>query len=282
MGRGKLTPQDHPTDRRRIDELEENFQPKSMRRFKSDPSVKVLHNTELVVVDDGTIRYLAFRLDNELIRVGGVVIEGTENQIITTDLDVITTNVAAPQDIAPISGPTFAELTLTDLTAERLVASDADSTLVSVPDLTVWIAGTPDEITVADDGDGTLTLSLVGGGEVTRYMPFTIWNPRIVQEDDGEVCIWKAVPADLTISRLEVTLDASGNEVVGDLKYADTFIVLANPVVVNAFDTTSGVLDDSSITVGAVPSGKCLYLSFDSAPAIAITQMNVVITFTFD
>jgi hypothetical protein len=45
------------------------------------------------------------------------------------------------------------------LTASRLVASNASKELVS-SDLASWIAGTADEITVIDDGDGTVTLSL--------------------------------------------------------------------------------------------------------------------------
>jgi len=55
---------------------------------------------------------------------------------------------------------TFATITLTDLTATRLVQTDADKKLASVTDLTSWIAGTTDEVTITDDTDGTLTLSL--------------------------------------------------------------------------------------------------------------------------
>jgi len=77
-------------------------------------------------------------------------------------------------------------------------------------------------------------------------------------------------------------LDASGNEVLGDLKYADTFIGLAGAVVINDFDTTSGVRSDSSIDTADVPSGKTMYLSFDSAPNTAITQMCIDITFNYD
>lgn len=51
-------------------------------------------------------------------------------------------------------------LTLTDLTATRLVQSDASKALISVADLTAWIAGTTNQFIVADDGDGTLTGSL--------------------------------------------------------------------------------------------------------------------------
>lgn len=63
------------------------------------------------------------------------------------------------QELSSISEPTFAELTLTGLTASRLIASDADKQLEST-DLTDWVAGTANQIEVADDGDGSLTLSL--------------------------------------------------------------------------------------------------------------------------
>ena len=45
-------------------------------------------------------------------------------------------------------------------TASRLIAADSTQQLSSVSDLTSWIAGTANQITVTDDGDGTLTLSL--------------------------------------------------------------------------------------------------------------------------
>lgn len=115
-----------------------------------------------------------------------------------------------------------------------------------------------------------------------RHILVNGWNPNALQGDDNEISLWPEVDAALTISKLTVTLNASGNEVAGDLKYADTFIGLANAVVINAFDTTSGVLEDSSITVGAVPAGKCIYLSFDSAPNAVITQMSMDIAFTYD
>jgi len=54
--------------------------------------------------------------------------------------------------------PTFAGLTLTGLTPSRLVATDANSILIS-SDLNNWIAGTTNQINITDDGDGTITLS---------------------------------------------------------------------------------------------------------------------------
>lgn len=63
--------------------------------------------------------------------------------------------------LGPNATPTFAGLTLTGLTASRLMASDANKALSSVADLTSWIAGVADEINVTDDGDGTVTIGIV-------------------------------------------------------------------------------------------------------------------------
>jgi hypothetical protein len=53
----------------------------------------------------------------------------------------------------------FASLALTGLTATRLMATDANKTLASVANLALWVAGTSNRVTVANDGDGTITLS---------------------------------------------------------------------------------------------------------------------------
>lgn len=116
----------------------------------------------------------------------------------------------------------------------------------------------------------------------TSYILVKLNNPNDLQVTDNEQGVWDVTPAAMTISKITVSLDAAGNEVAGDLKYADTFIGLANPVVINAFDTTSGVLSDDSITSGSVPAGKAIYLAFDSSPASAITQMLMTIYFTWD
>ena len=57
------------------------------------------------------------------------------------------------------STPTFLGLTLTDLTASRIIASDSAKILESVSDLTSWVSGTANQVISTSDGDGTLTLS---------------------------------------------------------------------------------------------------------------------------
>jgi len=54
---------------------------------------------------------------------------------------------------------TLNDLTLNDLTASKLLSSDSSKVLTSVADLTAWIAGTINQVTVTDDEDGTITLS---------------------------------------------------------------------------------------------------------------------------
>lgn len=115
-----------------------------------------------------------------------------------------------------------------------------------------------------------------------KHLTFNIWNPNGVQGDDAEVCIVPLTSAALTITNIKITLNASGNEVIGDLKFADTFIGLGTPTVINVCDTTSGVLDDSAMADGTIESGKCIYFSFDSQPNAAITQMCVDISYSYD
>ena len=50
-------------------------------------------------------------------------------------------------------------LTFSDLTASRLIATNASKELVS-SDLNNWVAATADETTVTDDGDGTITIGI--------------------------------------------------------------------------------------------------------------------------
>jgi hypothetical protein len=63
------------------------------------------------------------------------------------------------QPVETTSVVTFAAVTGSNLTAARLMASDANKVMVSA-DLAAWVAGTANQITVTDDLDGSITLSL--------------------------------------------------------------------------------------------------------------------------
>jgi hypothetical protein len=86
-------------------------------------------------------------------------LSGTPNQIILTP-DGTRLVISTPQDIDENADVLFDSTALNDLTASRLVSSDQNKKLVSIAALSAWIAGTANQITVTDDGDGTITLSL--------------------------------------------------------------------------------------------------------------------------
>ena len=82
---------------------------------------------------------------------------GTTNQItVTNGAGSIT--LSTPQNLDTSADVTFDSITLDDLTATRLVATNGSKKLVS-SDLNNWVAGTSNQISVADDSDGTITLS---------------------------------------------------------------------------------------------------------------------------
>uniref|UniRef100_A0A6M3IFR7 Uncharacterized protein n=2 Tax=viral metagenome TaxID=1070528 RepID=A0A6M3IFR7_9ZZZZ len=78
------------------------------------------------------------------------------------------------QEVKTVSSPEFVTALLSGLSASKLIATDASNNLVST-DADTWIDGTADQITVSDDGDGSVTLGtptlLVDGtaGRVLRF-----------------------------------------------------------------------------------------------------------------
>lgn len=115
---------------------------------------------------------------------------------------------------------------------------------------------------------------------LNKAWDLVISNPHEVYGMDTQVFIGWALRA-MVITKIVINLDSNANDVAGDLKYADTFIGLANPVVINDFDTAAGVRTDTSISSGTVAEGKAIYLQFDSEPAEAINQMHVHIEWRY-
>jgi hypothetical protein len=73
-------------------------------------------------------------------------------------------NTFSKLSLGPESTPTFAglnldSLSISNLTASRLLYGDADKNVESVSDLTAWVAGTANRVTVSNDGDGSITIS---------------------------------------------------------------------------------------------------------------------------
>jgi len=94
-----------------------------------------------------------------------------------SSLSISGTTLNTIQAITTTSSPTFAGATLSGLTANRLVQSNGSSALASVSNLASWIAGTANQISVANDGDGSVTLSTpqsIGTGSSPTFAGLTI------------------------------------------------------------------------------------------------------------
>lgn len=64
------------------------------------------------------------------------------------------------KELGYTASPTFTGISLSDLTASLLLATDANKKFESVADLTAWIIqSSANQVVVTDNGDGTITLS---------------------------------------------------------------------------------------------------------------------------
>ena len=118
----------------------------------------------------------------------------------------------------------------------------------------------------------------------TKHYAFTVWDVNSVWSDDTQICIDPNTSGSITITEVEITLDADPTtELNWNLKWADAFIGLANATLIVACDTTAGVADiDSGFNDATVPAGKCIYMEFDAGPDEDTTQASVKVTWTYD
>lgn len=144
-------------------------------------------------------------------------IAGTSDQVTVTDDTDGTITLSLPQSIATSSSPTFTGLTLSGLTATRLVASDGSDVLVSTS-LNSWVAGTANQITVTDDLDGTITLSTpqdIGTGSSPSFTGLTVTGlsaSRLVSTNGSDALTSTDISSWIagTSNQITVTDDADG------------------------------------------------------------------------
>ena len=253
-----------PEDVKRVQEIEANLQPKSLNSYPANPSVKQLLDRQLALIDDGTEQYIVIRVGDKLKRINltdsgdFVQVEGdTMSGQLTSTVSGAPPYVVASGEVVEIlnvdqvdgfdmdqsvetdADVTFASLTLTDLTALRLTATDGSKVIVSVSALSAWIAGTVNQIVIADDGDGTITISTpqdihtgasptfvvatLSGLTASRLMAtdgakgtasvaaLTSWVAgtanQIAVTDDGDGTVTVSIPSDVTLENLTITGD---------------------------------------------------------------------------
>lgn len=112
---------------------------------------------------------------------------------------------------------------------------------------------------------------------------FNMSNPSVLQTSDNEWSIDVRTSAAITITRIDITMDADPTtEMDWDLKFADAFIGLANATLIVAMDTTNGAAAITSFTDATVPANKCIYISFGAAPDASATQVQVTVYWDYD
>lgn len=133
-----------------------------------------------------------------------------------------------------------------------------------------------------DFSSATMTFPARQSGNTHHYR-FNVWNPNAVYGDDTQICIDPNTAAAITVTKIEVTLDAAGNDINWNLKFADTFIGLANDTVIDEIDTSSGVTNiTSGFDDATVPANKCIYIEFDAEPSADILQACINIDWDYD
>ncbi len=245
--------------------------------------------TFAVPAGSGDVSKVGTPVDNQVgVWTGDGTIEGTTGLTYDGSNFQVTGDIGATA--ARITKGWFADLQVTNAIAGSITGNAA--TVTTNANLTGEVTSAGNAATIADSV--TVTGWALGASSATtltvtnnikdepKHMIFTIINPLATQTEDTQVCLWPSTPAAITITNIKITLDSATNQVAGDLKFADTFIDLGTPTVINVCDTTSGVLDDSAMADGTIPSGKAIYYQFDSAPDTAITQMSWDITWDYD
>ena len=138
---------------------------------------------------------------------------------------------------------------------------------------------------VTSDGLNTyITTPNLLDKRIVRTINGTISNPQAVYAQAASLPIIQADAA-LTITGIYIDTRQTAQEMAGDLKFADdqTIGTLANAIVIDVCDTTSGVFSaTSSFDDATVPSGKYIYYQFDASPNAAIKDFTLKITYTYD
>ena len=125
---------------------------------------------------------------------------------------------------------------------------------------------------------------IAGAVTHTEIKHFTAsFDPGAWYDSDTELFAFEVgddMPNGIIIDEWKVSCNVDPDvEMDLDLKYADDWINLANPVLIDVLDTTNGLSSedtDANINSGnPVPNGKCVYFSFGADPEGTATQLHI-------
>jgi len=112
---------------------------------------------------------------------------------------------------------------------------------------------------------------------------FNIRSPKLDYDSDPNISIDPNTTAALTITKVEITLDADPTtELNWNLYFADTYIAKANETLIGAIDTTSGIANITSFDDATIPAHKAVYIKHDAAPDTSTKEANVKIYWDYD
>lgn len=160
---------------------------------------------------------------------------------------------------------TLASAIVEDLSASRLMASDAGKGLVSI-DLDDWVAGTANQVTVTDDSDGSITLSLpqdIHSGATPEFA-----GVKVTGLTEGRVVFVGAADAlvddgDMTYNSGSNVLTIGGSTFGQDVSIAGNLTVLGTTT---SIDTTNLLVEDAKVVIssGSIVEGAGIYLGSDA------------------
>jgi len=241
-------------------------------------------------------------------------VDGTETQLITADeidmqdkaiININSLKLGTAEGNSRIyfyeGGSPTAEYIMWDDTGHRFEISDDLQCLGNVISQgDIYTTGAGDDLWLGNSTQGSASFQAYANGNLTatgtstltnitttnriKSMPQswdkTLLDPNGIWDIDTQVPITTAEAA-LKVTRVKVDLNTTGKNVWGDLKYADNLSSFTNATLIRAFDTSSGVLDATGLSI-AVPSGKEVYIQFDSQSDSTITFMALHIEWDFD
>ena len=167
--------------------------------------------------------------------------------------------------------------------AVATTATSVSAAAGAVSTTVVCVSSSAGAVVEATAAASSATVAVAQAATNYRYLRVTLVDPKGVYDVSPSICLLQSLNAAITVNDIEVTCDhAPGVQISGNLLYADAFIGTASPVVINDFNTTSGVRYDASLISANVTAGKCMYLAFDAQPTASITQVNFNIRYTYD
>ena len=183
------------------------------------------------------------------------------------------------QDLTTDASPTFTGATLSGLTATRLAATDGSSALSSTS-LNSWVAGTSNQVSVADDGDGTITLSTPQSIDTSATVEFARVSGSIGVSGSaiqgGASTLASLAVSDLTSGRVVLAGTSGELEDNGNLTFDGTSLTVTGDLTASVNVSASAFYGDGSNLTGiATTTTGGIFTAIDGSNAYVTSSLNI-------